>query len=110
MNCDSDTINAEVIAINPDNIKISIYKIEDFSLAETSLKIGSYLQIFDNNNASIIAIIQNYQIEIFFESQTPRRRYIVEAFPIGILYESGQFIRGGDDLAIPQKPLYPHLN
>jgi uncharacterized protein len=66
------------------------------------LKVGSYLKISDNENAILIAIIENFQIAV----GDGARDYIIEAFPLGILRD-GKFERGGDSLAIPPKEVKP---
>ena len=43
-----ERIKAEVISVKPDKVKISIDNIEDFKIAEQELKVGSYLQVSDN--------------------------------------------------------------
>lgn len=77
--------------------------LEDFKTAEESLRVGSYVKIADNENAVLIAIIENFQIAV---SANGKRDYIIEAFPIGILRD-GKFERGGDSLAIPPKEVQP---
>lgn len=51
-------LNAEVIAVFPNKVKISVDDLEDFQLAEERLKVGSYLRIADNDNAVLMAIIE----------------------------------------------------
>jgi len=97
-----DKINAQVIAVFPDKVKIVVDNLEDFKIAEESLKVGSYLKIADNENAVLIAIIENFQISVGLNG----REYIIEAFPLGIL-RNGKFERGGDSLAIPPKEVKP---
>ncbi len=96
-------LNAEVVAVLPNKIKISVDKLEDFRIAEESLKIGSYLKISDNENAGLIAVISNYLIEVDDQGE---RKYIIEANPLGIL-KNGIFKRGGDELAIPPEKTVP---
>jgi DNA helicase HerA-like ATPase len=96
------SINAQVIAVFPDKVKIVVEDLENFKIAEESLKVGSYLKIADNENAVLIAIIENFQISV---SETGRD-YLIEAFPLGIL-KDGEFVRGGDSLAIPPKEVKP---
>ncbi len=98
-----DNINAQVIAVFPDKVRIVVDDLENFKVAEESLKVGSYLKIADNENAILIAIIENFQIAV---SDTGKRDYIIEAFPLGILRD-GKFERGGDSLAIPPKEVKP---
>lgn len=96
-------LNAEVIAVLPNKIKIAVDKLEDFKIAEESLKLGSYLKISDNENTGLVAMISNYLIEVDDEG---KRRYIIEANPLGTL-KDGKFKRGGDELAIPPKDASP---
>ena len=102
-----EKLNAEVIAVFPNKVKISVDDLEDFQLAEEKLKVGSYLRIADNENAVLIAIIENFNIEVGISHDgTPSRRYILEANPLGII-RNGQFERGGDTIAIPPKKVEP---
>jgi len=104
---ETDTINAQVIAVFPDKVKIIVDNLEDFRLAEESLKVGSHLKIADNDNAVLIAIIENFQITVGQDREgNAKRDYIIEAFPLGILRD-GEFERGGDSLAIPPKNVHP---
>ncbi|MCS3800873.1 ATP-binding protein [Niastella sp. OAS944] len=99
----TENINAQVIAVFPDKIKIVVDNLEDFRIAEESLKVGSYLKIEDNENAMLIAVIENFQISV---TATGERAHIIEAFPLGIL-RGDHFERGGDSLAIPPKEVKP---
>lgn len=104
---ENEKINAEVIAVLPNKVKISVDDLEDFQLAEEKLKVGSYLRIADNDNAVLIAIIENFNIEVAVnQSGEPSRKYILEANPLGILRD-GKFERGGDTIAIPPKKVEP---
>ncbi|HBG78096.1 MAG TPA: Bipolar DNA helicase [Phycisphaerales bacterium] len=96
-------LNAEVIAVLPNKIKIAVDKLEDFRIAEESLKIGSYLKISDNENTGLIAMISNYLIEV---DDKGNRKYVIEANPLGTL-KNDVFKRGGDELAIPPKGASP---
>lgn len=98
-----EQINAQVIAVFPDKVRIIVDDLEDFKIAEESLKVGSYVKIADNENAVLIAIIENFQIAVSAEG---KRDHIIEAFPLGIL-RNGKFERGGDSLAIPPKEVQP---
>ena len=95
MENNEQTLYAEVIAVFPDKVRISVDNIEDFAIAEDNLRVGSYLRIADNDNAVMIAVIENFTIEV---SNTPqeeaKRKYILEANPLGILRD-GVFERGG---------------
>ncbi|WP_199902977.1 anti-phage-associated helicase HerA [Trichococcus paludicola] len=96
-------INAEVISVYPDRVKISVDKLEDFKIAEESLRVGSYLKISDNENVMLIAIIENFSIEV---NDKGEKKYLIEANPLGVL-KDGKFIRGGDSIAIPPKKVEP---
>lgn len=98
-----ENINAQVIAVFPDKVRIIVDDLEDFKIAEEALKVGSYVKIADNENAVLVAIIENFQIVI---SANEKRDHIIEAFPLGILRDD-KFVRGGDSLAIPPKEVQP---
>lgn len=104
---DEEILNAEVISVFPNKVRISVDKLEDFCIADEKLKVGSYLRIADNDNAVLIAIIENFSIEVGGDSSdNPMRKYILEANPIGLLRD-GKFERGGDTIAIPPKKVEP---
>ncbi|MFN8284314.1 MAG: anti-phage-associated helicase HerA [Chitinophagales bacterium] len=103
--------NAQVIAVFPDKVKIVVNDLDVFKNVDESLKVGSYLKIEDNENASLIAIIENFQISLRETkglNGEPKiiRDHVIEAFPLGILRD-GKFERGGDSLAIPPKEVKP---
>lgn len=100
----SEKINAEVISVYPDKVKISVDKLEDFKLADQALKVGSYLKISDNESSILMAIIVNFSIEVSEDGED--RKHIIEANPIGLL-KGEEFIRGGDSIAIPPKKVEP---
>lgn len=99
----ADNLNAQVVAVFPDKVRIVVDKLEDFKLAEESLRVGSYVRIADNENAILIAIIENFQI---VAQDDGTRHHVIEAFPLGVLRD-GKFERGGDSLAIPPKSVEP---
>ena len=83
---ENEKLNAEVIAVLPNKVKISVDDLENFQLAEEKLKVGSYLRIADNDNAVLIAIIENFNIEVGVnQSGEANRKYILEANPLGII-------------------------
>lgn len=98
-----DNLNAQVVAVFPDKVRVVVDKLEDFKLAEESLRVGSYVRIADNENAVLIAIIENFEIVVRDDGM---RNHIIEAFPLGVLRD-GKFERGGDSLAIPPKDVQP---
>lgn len=95
-------IKAEVIAVYPDKVKISVEDIAAFSGGK-SIKVGSYLRITDSDDCALIATIENFSIEVTDKAE---RRHIIEALPLGII-EDGKFIRGGDTLTIPPTGVSP---
>lgn len=99
----ADNLNAQVVAVFPDKVRIVVDKLEDFKIAEESLRVGSYVRIADNENAVLIAIIENFQI---VARDDGTRHHIIEAFPLGVLRD-GKFERGGDSLSIPPKQVEP---
>lgn len=99
-------VKAEVVSVYPDKIKIVVDDIEDFQLADEKLKVGSYVRVSDNDNAILLAVIENYSIEIVENGDEPARRYLIEANPLGIVRD-GDFERGGDTIAIPPKDVNP---
>lgn len=96
-------IIAEVVSVFPNKIRIQVDNLEDFRIAETSLRIGSYLEIADNENAKLLAVIENFLIEVTSDG---KKKHILEAKPLGTLRD-GEFIRGGDEIAIPPKSVKP---
>jgi DNA helicase HerA-like ATPase len=101
-------LNAEVISVFPNKIKIAINNLDDYQLADEKLKVGSYLRIADNDNAVLIAVIENFVIDV---SVLPtgvevQRKYILEANPLGLIRD-GKFERGGDTITIPPKNVEP---
>jgi hypothetical protein len=98
---------AEVISVCPNKVKISVDDEFIKSAAET-LKIGSYIRISDQDDIALIAIIDNFLIEVSEDGEA-KRKYIIEANPLGIV-KDGKFQRGGDTIAIPPKKVEPAKN
>lgn len=104
---EENIINAEVISVYPNKIKISVDNLETFRIDGEELKVGSYLRIADNENAILIAIIENFSIEVGTDKDgDPTRKYMIEANPLGVL-RGDEFQRGGDSIAIPPKKVEP---
>jgi DNA helicase HerA-like ATPase len=99
----TETINAEVISVYPDKVKVSIDDLDSFRLAEEHLKVGSYLRIADSDDVVLIAVIDSFSIEV---KDTGARKYIIEASPLGVIRDD-VFSRGGDSIAIPPKKVEP---
>ena len=98
---------AEVIAVFPNQVKIAVDNIDEFihQSGVEKVTVGSYIEISDNDEVKLIAIIENYSIEVTTKDDAngnKEKRYIIEAMPLGIL-DHGKFTRGGDNIAIPPK-------
>ncbi len=106
-----ESVIAEVIGVYPDKIKISVDAIQDFCIPGEKLKVGSYLEVSDDENHGLIAVIENFSIELKEVKDEngevdTKRVYIVEAMPLGIV-DNGKFERGGDTIAIPPTGVRP---
>ncbi|MBJ9371314.1 ATP-binding protein [Acinetobacter sp. TGL-Y2] len=82
---------------------VQVTNLEDFKIPNESLKVGSYIRITNNDDAILIAIIENFSIGFDNKSE---RVYLIEALPLGVL-EDGKFLRGGDTIAIPPRHVEP---
>lgn len=99
-----EKVRAEVISVYPNKVKIAVDD-EFIKSASESLKVGSYIRIADDDDMALIAIIENFLIEVV-EEGIANRRYIIEANPLGTIRD-GNFQRGGDTIAIPPKTVEP---
>jgi uncharacterized protein len=97
-----EKMQAEVIAVFPDKIRISVENISEFSAGQ-HLKVGSYLRVTDSDDSALIAIIESFSIEVTNQAE---RRHVIEALPLGII-KDGKFERGGDALTIPPTGVLP---
>ena len=101
-------MNAEVIAVYPNKVKIAVDDLSKFISTDEQvekLKVGSYLEIADDDNHKLIAIIESYSI-VIGEKEPFKRSYMIEANPLGII-EGNKFSRGGDSLTIPPTKVLP---
>ncbi|MFA6608329.1 MAG: ATP-binding protein [Candidatus Paceibacterota bacterium] len=100
---------AEVVSVFPNKIKILVNNIEKFKVEGEVLAVGSYLKVFDHQNCRVIAIIENFSIEIQEPDENGERKkiYVIEAIPLGIIDSTDKFIRGGNNIAIPPKSAEP---
>lgn len=108
MTDENKNMTAEVIAVYPNKVKISVDDLSKFISTDKQvekLKVGSYLEIADDDNHKLIAIIESYSI-VIDENKTPARTYIIEANPLGVI-EENKFSRGGDSLTIPPTKVLP---
>lgn len=103
---------AEVTAVYPDKIRITVDNINDFKLPNEKLKVGSYLEIGSDGTQSMIAVIESFSIELKEITDSEKgttdikRVYIIEAQPLGMV-DDGKFERGGDEIAIPPTGVTP---
>ena len=101
-----EEINAEVVSVFPNKVRIAVDDLASFQIAEQSLRVGSFLKISDNEDVSLICIIESFSIEMREKAGDSKRIYMIEAYPLGTL-AGGVFRRGGDELAIPPKKVVP---
>ncbi len=101
---DEKKVSAEVISVYPNKVKIAVDD-EFIQSATETLKIGSYIRISDDDDIALIAMIDNFLIEVP-ENGEAKRRYIIEANPLGVVKDN-KFQRGGDTIAIPPKKVEP---
>lgn len=94
--------NAEVVSVFPNKVKISVEDIAKFTDGKP-LRVGSYLRISDNDDCALIAIIENFSIEV---NDKAERKHIIEALPLGVI-KNDKFYRGGDALTIPPTGVAP---
>lgn len=110
---------AYVTSVYPNKVKIEVENLTAFkdSIDDAlgDLKIGSYLEISDNDGCKLIAIIESYKIElkerIIQNDQGEKNKeiynaYVLEASPLGTI-QGNEFIRGGDALTIPPTEVKP---
>ncbi len=105
-----DVANAEVVAVYPNKVRVSVDDLLNFQAAGEALRVGSFLKVSDNENVSLICIIESFSIEMR-ETKVDgipdaKRVYMIDAYPLGTL-KDGKFNRGGDELAIPPKKVVP---
>lgn len=114
---DSKVPSAEVIAVYPNKIKIAVDDFSKFATVDEQLeklRVGSYLEVADDDNHKLMVVIDNYSIEYREEKVTvggeekilKNKRYIIEANPLGTLVND-KFQRGGDSLTIPPTKVKP---
>lgn len=98
----TNLVNAEVIAVNPDSIKIAINNLDEFLGEHGGLKLGSFLNVSDDS-CQLVAVIQNFSLEV---NEDGKKKYFIDALPLGTI-QDGEFIRGGDTLSIPPTSVSP---
>ena len=53
---------AEVNAIFPDRVSVTVYDLDVFQQSGESVRVGSYLRIVDRENAVLIAIVESFTV------------------------------------------------
>lgn len=116
-----DSQLAHVTSVFPNKVKIEVEDLTTFKKniddALGDLKIGSYLEISDNDGCKLIAVIESYQIELkerflkdgdgkLTDDKEIYNAYVLEASPLGTI-SGGEFTRGGDALTIPPTEVRP---
>jgi len=103
--------NFRIIGVAPNQVDIEVLDPKEFkSESGESLRIGSFLRIFDNDGLSVIAVVRSYRIRqdpAADAGQEVRPTFVVEAQPVGYLSNEGEFCRGGHQIAIPPTRVEP---
>jgi uncharacterized protein len=100
----ADICRVSVVA--QDRIEVDVLDSTEFkNHTGRSLTIGSYLKIADDDDHSVIAVVNAYRIK---DPAAPDPKmpggipsFVIEAQPVGFLTKGGEFRRGGQHIAIP---------
>src|SRR5258708_27018900 len=96
---------AKVISVAPSMIEIEVFDPEAYNSLDDKILIGGYLKISDDNNLSIIAIVQSFKIKDSVsqgQSEQPKLpQFIIECQQVGCFNDKGEFKRGSQQIAIP---------
>ena len=95
-----------VCAVSQDLIQVEILDSTEFkNHTGRQLTIGSYLKITDEDDHSVIALVQSYRIKdpsgVDSSAKPTEPSFILDAQPVGFLDADGHFRRGGQQIAIP---------
>jgi flagellar biosynthesis GTPase FlhF len=97
----------KVITVLPDLIQVEVTNPNKFAMKNDSFGMGSYMKITDENQVSIIGILQSYKIKDLnpegMEGPTLEKKdpsFILDIQPVGLM-ENGIFVRGGSRITIP---------
>lgn len=93
---------AKVVAVGPDLIEIEVSSTEKYDELDEKLQIGSYLQISDDNESSLIAVVQGLRIKdsVGTEERPSEPKFVLSLQPVGRL-DQGVFKRGRKQITIP---------
>lgn len=94
-----------IVSVEPSSIKVEVTDPNTFKDKNDTFSIGSFIKITDDDNNSIIGMLQSYKIKDINDvelEQTERKEpsFILDIQPMGYMKED-QFKRGGKDITIP---------
>lgn len=95
-----------VISVLPNLIQVEVTNSEKFAKKNDNMSIGSYIKITDENQISVIGMLQSYKIrDINIDNEIPtiekkEPSFILDIQPVGYL-ENDVFERGGNKITIP---------
>ncbi len=103
---DAPAASYRVVSATQALIQIEILDPEAFKGAAASqLRMGGYLEIGDDDGLRIVAVIQGYRIKDAgggdAAGTAPIPSFVLDTQPIGFLDREGEFVRGGQQIAIP---------
>jgi len=97
---------AKVVSVGPDLIEVEVTSTEKYEQQDEQLQIGSYVQIADDNDTCLVAMVQSYRIKDGLGREDGQEitqpKFILSLQPVGRL-EAGKFNRGGKQITIPPK-------
>lgn len=97
---------AKVIAVGPDVIEVEVSSTDEYQNRDVQLEIGSYVQISDDNDSCLVAIVQSFRVKDSLTQQDDDElapvKFVLSLQPVGRL-ESGVFKRGGKQITIPPR-------
>ena len=96
---------ARVVGVGPDLIQVEVTSTQEYEKLDKQLEIGSYLKISDDNNSTVVAIVQSYRIRDRMptdDKEAALPTFVIDTQPVGRL-EDGKFRRGGKQITIPPK-------
>lgn len=97
---------AKVVAVGPQVIEVEVSSTDEYEKLDEKLEIGSYVTISDDNDKSVVAIVQSFRIKDQLtkseEAATTTPKFVLSLQPVGRL-EDGKFKRGGKQITIPPK-------
>jgi uncharacterized protein len=95
---------SSVIGVSPDLIQIEVSSTKEYEQLDRQLEIGSYLNISDDNDTTLIVIVKGYKIRDAVSGPTEpgRTTFVIDTQPVGRLV-GDQFRRGGKQITIPPK-------